>query len=100
MARRVASSAARLMDGPSAVTPKSLASGTPAPDSLQREVWTDEISDTKRVVTRLEEPMDVFTVFEAVGLWAGLKAMRLAWDPYLRRIAVASAVPSAPGPLR
>src|SRR5205823_5568853 len=32
MARRVASSAAWLVDGPSAVTPKSLASGTPAPD--------------------------------------------------------------------
>jgi hypothetical protein len=35
--------------------------------------------------------MDVFTVFQAVGLWAGLKAMRLSWDPLLFRVASASA---------
>jgi hypothetical protein len=35
--------------------------------------------------------MDVFVIFEAIGLWAGLKAMTLAWDPGLRRIAGVSA---------
>jgi hypothetical protein len=44
--------------------------------------------------------MDVFTIFEAAGLWAGLKAMRLAWDPHLRRIASVSAFLCALGLLR
>jgi len=44
--------------------------------------------------------MDVFTVFEAVGLWAGLKAMKLAWDPFLQRIASVSAFLCALGLLR
>jgi len=44
--------------------------------------------------------MDVFTVFEAVGLWAGLKAMRIAWQPNLQRIASVSSFLCALGLLR
>jgi hypothetical protein len=44
--------------------------------------------------------MDVFTVFFAIGLWAGLKAMKLAWDPTLQRIASVSAFLCALGLLR